>query len=314
MRSSGRCPNGINAGEQPDNSHSPARLVSTTIIVQSLASGLLIGLIYALVAIGLTIIFGVMDIVNFSHGEFLMLGMYSSFWLYSLLHLDPLITLPLTALTLFAIGAAIYRIVIRRITDAPMLSQIFTTFGLMILLRGLAQFFWKPDFRMIDKPLVAGTLTLGEIQLGRPQVVAAIGAIVTTSAVWLFLTKTKAGASLEATAADKEAARLMGIDSQKMFALAWGIGAACAGIAGAMLSTFFPIFPEVGANFILIAFVVVNLGGFGSVVGAFWAGILVGVVEVMGGLILGPQYKLGVVLALFLLVLMVRPQGLMGRA
>jgi branched-chain amino acid transport system permease protein len=132
--------------------------------------------------------------------------------------------------------------------------------------------------------------------------------------VYLFLTKTKAGAALEATAADKDAARLMGIDSQKMFALAWGIGAACAGIAGALLSTFFPIFPEVGANFILIAFVVVNLGGFGSIVGALIAGVLVGVIEVMGGFLLGPQYKLAIVLLLFLAVLMFRPQGLMGKA
>jgi branched-chain amino acid transport system permease protein len=118
---------------------------------------------------------------------------------------------------------------------------------------------------------------------------------------------------LEATAADKEAARLMGIDSQRMFTLAWGVGAACAGVAGGLLSTFFPIFPEIGANFILTAFVVVNLGGFGSVVGALLAGILVGVIEVMGGFFLGPQYKMGIVLCLFLAVLMFRPQGLMGK-
>jgi branched-chain amino acid transport system permease protein len=116
------------------------------------------------------------------------------------------------------------------------------------------------------------------------------------------------------TAADKEAAQLMGIDSQKMFALAWGIGAACAGVAGVLLSTFFPIFPEVGANFILIAFVVVNLGGFGSVVGALIAGVLVGLIEVMGGFLLGPQYKMLIVLALFLGMLMFRPQGLMQNA
>jgi len=287
--------------------------MSLEIIIQTLASGILIGLIYALVAIGLTLIFGVMDIVNFSHGEFLMFGMYSSFWMYSLFALDPMFTLPLTALFLFALGTMLYKLIIKKITNAPMLSQIFTTFGLMMLFRGLAQFFWKPDFRTVDHSIVSGAVQVFGIQVGMPQVTAGVGAILVTMGIYLFLTKTRAGAALEATAADKEAAQLMGIDSQKMFAMAWGIGAACAGVAGALLSTFFPIFPEVGANFILIAFVVVNLGGFGSVIGALFAGIIVGVIEVMGGFLIGPQYKLALVLGLFLAVLMFRPQGLMGK-
>lgn len=284
------------------------------ILAQTLASGLLIGLIYALVAIGLTLIFGVMDIVNFAHGEFLMLGMYASFWLFALFALDPMFSLPLTVLALFAFGVLLYRAVIRRIIDASALSQIFTTFGLMLLLRGLAQFLWKPDYRTIENSLVAGSVKFAGIQVGLPQVVAGVGAILVTALITLFMKRTKLGAALEATASDKDAARLMGIDSHRMFALAWGIAAACAGAAGALLSTFFPIFPEVGANFILIAFVVVNLGGFGSVTGAFWAGLMVGVIEVMGGLLLGPPFKLAVVLVLFLAVLMFRPQGLLGRA
>jgi branched-chain amino acid transport system permease protein len=129
---------------------------SFDILLQTLLSGVLIGLIYALVAVGLTMIFGVMDIVNFAHGEFLMLGMYASFWGFALWALDPMFTLPLTALLLFALGAAIYHLVIRRIINAPMLSQIFTTFGLMILFRGLAQFFWTPDFRSINHSIVQG--------------------------------------------------------------------------------------------------------------------------------------------------------------
>ncbi len=288
--------------------------MSLEILLQTLASGLLIGLIYALVAIGLTIIFGVMDIVNFSHGEFLMFGMYSSFWLYSLYALDPIFTLPLTALFLFGLGVIVYKLVISKITNSPMVSQLFTTFGLMLLFRGIAQFLWKPDFRTVDNSVVSGNLVIAGIQIGLPQVVAGVGAILVTIGVYLFITRTRAGAALEATAADKDAARLMGIDSQKMFALAWGLGAACAGVAGGLLSTFFPIFPEVGANFILIAFVVVVLGGFGSIVGALIAGVLVGVIEVMGGFLLGPQYKMAIVLALFLAVLMFRPKGLLGKA
>ncbi|WP_280151102.1 branched-chain amino acid ABC transporter permease [Piscinibacter sp. XHJ-5] len=288
--------------------------MTSTIVLQTLASGVLIGLIYALVAVGLTLIFGVMDIVNFSHGEFLMLGMYGAFWMYALWSFDPMWSLPITAVGLFVVGAAVYRLVIKRIIGAPSLAQVFTTFGLMILLRGIAQFLWKPDFRMIDRTSVSGQVSLLGLQLGLPQVVAGAGAVLTTVAVYLFLVRTRAGAALEATAADREAAQLMGIDSQRMFTLAWGMGAACAGVAGALLATFFPIFPEVGANFVLIAFVVVNLGGFGSVAGAFWAGILVGIVEVMGGLLLGPQFKTAIVLALFLAMLVWRPQGLLGKA
>ena len=288
--------------------------MSSENLLQSLVSGILIGLIYALVAVGLTLIFGVMDIVNFAHGEFLMFGMYSAFWLFALYSLDPIYTLPLTMILLFGLGALVYQLVIRRIAEAPMLSQIFTTFGLMILFRGIAQFLWKPDFRTVSKSIVDGNISFGGIQVGTPQLVAGIGAVLITAAIYLFLTKTRTGAALEATAADKDAARLIGIDSRQMFMLAWGLGAACAGIAGALMATFFPIFPEVGANFILIAFVVVNLGGFGSVTGALCAGVLVGVIEVMGGLLVGPQFKMAIVLLLFLLVLMIRPQGLMGKA
>jgi len=288
--------------------------MSSEIVLQTLLSGLLIGLVYALVAVGLTMIFGVMDIVNFAHGEFLMFGMYASFWLFSLYKLDPIFTLPFTALSLFALGAAVYQTVIRRIIHASMLSQIFTTFGLMILFRGIAQFLWKPDFRSIESSLVSGAVRLGALRFGLPQIVAGAGAILATALIWWFLDRTRLGVALEATAADREAAQLMGIPVQRMFTIAWGIGAACAGIAGALLSTFYPVFPEVGANFILIAFVVVALGGFGSVTGAFLAGIIVGLVEVVGGFLIGPQLKLALVLLLYLLVVLLRPQGLLGRA
>lgn len=288
--------------------------MNAEILLQTLLSGVLIGLVYSLVAVGLTLIFGVMDIVNFAHGEFLMFGMYASFWLFSFYAFDPLFTLPLTALLLFGLGSAVYQTVIRRIIHAPMLSQIFTTFGLMILFRGLAQFLWKPDFRSIENSIVSGKISFGGLQFGLPQIVAGGGAIAATFAIGWFLNRTRLGMALEATAADREAAQLMGIPSQRMFALAWGLGAACAGIAGALLSTFYPVFPEVGANFVLIAFVVVALGGFGSVTGAFMAGIIVGVVEVLGGFLLGPQFKMALVLMLYLLTVLFRPQGLLGRA
>src|SRR5512137_1611095 len=156
--------------------------MTAMLLLQTILSGVLIGLVYALVAVGLTLIFGVMDIVNFAHGEFLMLGMYASFWGFALWKLDPIYTLPLTMILLFAVGAVIYRLVIRRITDAPMVSQIFATFGLMILLRGLAQYLWKPDFRSVDHTIVSGRFAVAARQFGLPQVVGALGAGVMTGA------------------------------------------------------------------------------------------------------------------------------------
>jgi branched-chain amino acid transport system permease protein len=283
------------------------------VLAQTLVSGLLIGFVYALVAVGLTMIFGVMDIVNFAHGDYLMISMYFSYWFFILFGMDPLYSLPAIILIMFGIGIITYYIAIRPIINAPMLSQIFVTFGLLIFLRGVAQFLWKVDYRMIPETLASGSINLGGIYIGRPQLVAAVGAILCNGVILWFLKNTKTGMALEAVAEDKEAARLMGINSNRMFALSWGIGIASVGIAGVLLSTFFYVFPEVGGGFCLIAFVVVALGGFGSVVGAFLAGIIVGLVEVVSGYLLDPSFKFMFVLALYLAVVFIRPQGLMGR-
>ncbi|MCL5966739.1 MAG: branched-chain amino acid ABC transporter permease [Deltaproteobacteria bacterium] len=281
-------------------------------LAQSLLSGVLMGLIFALVAVGLTLIWGIMDIVNFAHGDFLMAGMYISFWMYTLWGIDPVFSLPASGILLFLLGVVTYRLVIRRIIGAPMLIQIFTTFGIMILLRYVAFYFFKPNYRSIQKTLISGTVNLGGVYLSIPQAVAAAGALVTTGAVYFLIHRTRVGGALQATAEDRDAASLMGIDTDRMFTLAWGIGAATAGIAGSLLSTFFYIFPEVGGIFGLTAFVAVTLGGFGNVAGAFFAGILIGVVEALAGYLYDPALKTIFVYLLFLGVLFFRPQGLLG--
>ncbi len=284
------------------------------IFAQTVVSGLLMGFLYALIAVGLTMIFGVMDIVNFAHGDYLMVAMYLAYWSFALFGIDPLYSLPAVTLALFALGIATYYLLIKRIINAPMLSQIFVTFGLLIFLRGLAQFLWKADYRAVPHGVLSGSLQCSGVYIGVPQLVAAAGAVVCNGLIFLFLKKTRAGMALEAVAEDKEAARLMGINSDRMFALAWGIGIASVGVAGALLTSFYYVFPEVGGNFGLIAFVVVALGGFGSVAGAFIAGIVVGLVEVMAGYLLAPSIKFVVVLALYLVVVLARPQGLLGKA
>ena len=280
---------------------------------QTLLSGLLVGFLYALIAVGLTMIFGVMDIVNFAHGDYLMVAMYFAYWGFASFGIDPLYSVPLVTLALFIIGILTYYLLIRKIINAPMLSQIFVTFGVLIFLRGLAQFLWKADYRAVPHALLSGSLRVFHLYVGVPQLVAAVGAVVCNGLIFLFLKRTRLGTALEAVAEDKEAARLMGINSDRMFALAWGIGIASVGVAGALLANFYYVFPEVGGNFGLIAFVVVALGGFGSVVGAFVAGIIVGLVEVMAGYLFAPSIKFVVVLALYLVVVLSRPQGLLGK-
>jgi branched-chain amino acid transport system permease protein len=282
------------------------------VFVQTLVSGLLIGFVYALIAVGLTMIFGMMEIVNFAHGDYLMVAMYFAYWFFILFAWDPLLSLPVVTIALFILGIVTYYILIKPIIDAPMLSQIFVTFGVLILLRGLAQFLWKVDYRMIPQTMLSGNINVLDVYIGVPQLVAAGGAILCNGLIFWFLKSTKLGMALEAVSEDKESARLMGINSDRMFALAWGIGIATVGVAGALLSSFYYVFPEVGANFGVITFVVVALGGFGSVAGAFIAGIIVGMVEVISGYLIDPSLKFMFVLMLYLAVVFIRPQGLLG--
>ncbi len=253
-------------------------------IAQALVSGLLIGFVFALIAAGLTLIFGVMEIVNFAHGEFLMLSMYLSYFLHAGLGWDPIAALPVNAVALFALGVVVYYALIRRVLRAPMLAQVFATFGLGVFLQNAAQFLWRPDFRTLGDTWVSGRLSLAGVYFSGPQLAAAAGAVLTTAGLWWLL-----------------------------FALAWGLGAACVGVAGALLSTFYYVFPQVGGVFALIAFVAVALGGFGSVVGAFAGGVLIGVVESLAGVFVAPAVKNLFVFAIYLVVVLLRPRGLVGK-
>ncbi len=287
--------------------------MNAALIAQALVSGLLIGFVFALIAAGLTLIFGVMEIVNFAHGEFLMLSMYLSYFLHSALGWDPIAALPVNAVALFALGVLVYYALIRRVLRAPMLAQIFATFGLGVFLQNAAQFLWRPDFRTLGDTWVTGRFALAGVYVSGPQVAAAAGAVITTGALWWLLSRTEVGRALLATAEDRQAASLMGINPDRMFAFAWGLGAACVGVAGALLSTFYYVFPQVGGVFALIAFVAVALGGFGSVVGAFAGGVLIGVVESLAGVFVAPAVKNLFVFAIYLVVVLLRPRGLVGK-
>jgi len=283
------------------------------IILQAIASGLLMGLIYALIAAGLSLIFGLMNIVNFAHGEHLMLAMFSSFWLWSLLGLDPVISIPVTILIMGICGVLTHYFLIRYILNANMLIQICATFGLSIFIRAVAQFLWTPDFRTVDKPLLEGRIEIANVFIGQPQLFASLVCLLAFAMLYLFVSKTETGLALQATAQDRQAAEILGVPSNKMFAIGWAIGLGCVGVAGGMMTNYFFIFTDVGINFALFAFVAVALGGFGSIIGCLYAGIIIGLVESLGGLLIDPSFKLLYVFAIYLLVVIFRPQGLFGR-
>ncbi|WP_398479883.1 branched-chain amino acid ABC transporter permease [Tardiphaga sp.] len=274
------------------------------------------GLLYGLLAVGLALIFGLMDVTNFAHGEFLMLAMYLTFFLFMFWAVDPLLSIPIVAAGMFVFGAVIYLIIIRFAMRAKAnigMVQIFATFGLAILMRGLAQYFFTPDYRSIPASMLGGkTISFFGVFLPVPQLVGALISIAAFGALYFFMKKTDFGRALEATREDAGAVALVGIDKNKVFALGWGLGSALIGLAGGVMAIFFYIYPDVGASFALIAYVTVALGGFGSVFGAFAGGIIVGLVEATTAMILPPSLKSVGIYAVYLLVVFIRPRGLFG--
>jgi branched-chain amino acid transport system permease protein len=287
--------------------------VDSAIFLQLIISGLLIGFIFSLIAVGLTLIWGVMDILNFAHGDFLMLAMFSSFLMFANFGLDPLLSLPLVVVLLFFVGLLTFRLVIRPVLGYPGLIALLATFGLSIFIRNVVLFILGPNYRVINQSILAGkNFSLMGLHFSVAQVVSAVGCVGITYAVYLLIARTKYGRALRATSLDKDTALLMGINTNRVFALTFGLGTACVGVAGGLLSNFYPIFPEVGLNFAIMSFVIVALGGFGNIGGAFLAGIFVGLVENVGGFLIGPEFKYTLVFVLYLVVISIRPKGLFG--
>jgi len=284
------------------------------VLIQVIAGGLLLGAVYALLSSGLTLIWGMMNVVNFAHGEFVMIGMYIAYWVYVLAHGGPLVFTPLAAAILYVLGVLVYLALIRHVMRGPMLAQILSTFGLALFLRYAAFWAFSANFKTLPDTLVGGTLVLAGIRISAAEALAGTVALALTVGMHAMLLRTSIGSRLLAVSEDRTAAMLMGIRPDRMQALAWGLAAANAGIAGALIATFYYIAPTVGESLVLIAFVVVCLGGFGSVHGALAAGLIVGVVQSLSAFWFGPVYKDIVVYAIFVAVLWVRPQGLAGRA
>ena len=282
-------------------------------IGQIIINGLLNGFVYALVAVGLSLTWGVMDIVNFAHGEFLLWGMYGAFWIWALIGLDPLLSLPIMVVLIFALGVLVYLIVIRRVLNAPGLTALLATFGLSMVLKNLTQFFWTANYRNVTNPLVSNnSLKLLGMYIRQDYLVAAAGALLLTILVMTFMDKTKTGVAIKATSMNKQAAQLMGIDTNKIYAITFGLSGACVGAAAALMASFTPIYPEACALYSTLAFVIVALGGFGNIKGALFAGLIIGVAEAVGGYMVGTSYKYMIVFIIYLVVIQIKPRGLFG--
>jgi branched-chain amino acid transport system permease protein len=282
------------------------------LIAQAFISGVLMGLLFALVAVGLSLIYGMMDLVNFAHGEMVALGMFTTFWIWKYTELEPLIIVPFTAIVIGVLGILIYKLLIRRLLKAPLAAQMFGTFGLSVFLIGGMQFVFSAAHRMPTPGLMAGSLEVLGVFLPRGRLISGVIALVCFGFLYFLLNKTETGQAILATAQDRQAASLMGINAELMYTLSWGIAGIFAGIAGALLSNMFSVFPNSGFPWAMAAYVSVVLGGFGSVTGAFVGAILVGVIQITSSILILPQLKLIILYTVFVVILFVRPKGLMG--
>jgi branched-chain amino acid transport system permease protein len=284
-----------------------------TVIPQLALSSLLLGGVYALMSIGLTLIFGVMRVVNFAHGEFLMLGMYLAFWAFAVYGVDPYFSLGVALPAFFLLGALTYVVIMRGIIATSHVVQIFTTVGLSVALQNVALVLWTGDFRFVRSAAADVTLRLAGAAFNLSQLIAFAVAMIFTLALFAFLRWTRLGMIVRATAQDREAATLMGINTDLVHGLTFALGITCVGIAGVLVAPQFPVYPTAGLQFVLIAYVVVVLGGLGNMVGALLGSLAVASVEVVGGFILGAAWKEVLYFLIFIAVLVFRPAGFFGQ-
>jgi branched-chain amino acid transport system permease protein len=285
-----------------------------SLLIQALIDGILIGGIYGLIAIGLTMIFGVMKIINFAQGALMMLGMYITYGMYVGFGLSPYISLPISAIALFLIGAVIQRTFLEPISNAPEHNQLLVTFGLALIIENAALIMFGSDFKTIAVgPSLQGAFHLGDITINKTKIVAFLFTIALILILYWFLHKTYLGKGIRATATDRIGSALSGIKVKNINMITFGIGAALAAIAGTLITPILYITPNVGSVFILTAFVVVVLGGLGNFMGAFVGGIIIGVGESLTGAFVPGNLKELATYVIFILVLLYRPTGLFGR-
>jgi branched-chain amino acid transport system permease protein len=285
-------------------------VITPAMVAQVFVSGILAGALYAMVALGLALIFGVMRVINIAHGPLLMLGAYVTYFLYSELGLNPYLSLPLSMAALFVIGVLLQRTLVFRVVDAPELSSLLLTFGVSIGVVNLAQLAFTSDLRAVE--FITGSWIVGGIALSKSRTVAFLVAAGLTAAAFVFLQRTKLGKAIRATSQSREVAMVCGINVDRIHLLTFGLAAALAAAGGTLLSVIVAIQPEMGQVWTFKSFLVIVLGGAGNYPGALLGGMLLGLIEAMASLFLTTQLSEAVAYVLLVVVLLVRPTGLLG--
>ncbi|MCD6238434.1 MAG: branched-chain amino acid ABC transporter permease [Thermotogae bacterium] len=281
-------------------------------ILQAIVNGILLGGIYSLIATGLSLIWGVMRIINWAHGAMVMLAMYLTFFAYSILGLDPILSLPLVAAIMFIVGYILQIVLVERTLNSPWISRLCATFGLMMLLESLALVLWSSNWRTVSVPYRNWAFHIGNVSIPFTHFLAFSLALLMALALYFFLNRTEAGKAIKATAQDREAASLMGININKIYRVTFGIGLALTGVAGSSLMTFYYVFPKVGFPFALTAYMICVLGGLGRLNGAILGGLIIGVAQTVSAYLISPEYKMVVSFLIFLGVLYFKPGGMFG--
>ena len=282
-------------------------------LLQALLDGLMLGGVYAVISIGLTLVFGVVAIVNFAQAQFLMVGMYVAYFAWKYLGLDPLLGSLLSFAAVFALGYAVQHQLIRRALKAPEVAQIFLTVGLLIVLENLALVCFGSEFKSVQTPYQNESVEFAGLLISLPYAIAFAASVLAGLAVWWLLAKTWWGRSVRATAQDAMAARLMGIDPDRIYRLAFGLGVGLTAFGGAIILPYLTVSPAVGEQFGVLMFTVVVLGGLGNVLGAVVGGLAVGVIQSLSGLFLPLQLQNIVLFTVFIATLALRPEGLLRR-
>jgi branched-chain amino acid transport system permease protein len=291
-------------------------MFDASILLSALLNGLTTGAVYALIALGLTLIYGVLHIINFAHGASLMMALYGVYALKERWGVDPYVALPFMVPAMFVLGYGMQRLIINRASHGKDENILLVTLGLSIVMENLALLLFKSDTRTIDTAYTLSTVAMGpeavQVMVSLPKLVAFAGALVVSALLIVILQRTDLGRAIRAVAKEKQGARLMGIDVEHVYAMCFGLGLACLGAAACFLLPAYYVNPQVGNGFVLVAFTVVVLGGMGSFAGALLGGLLIGVVESFGGLFLGESLGQVGIFVIFIAVLLLRPQGLFG--
>ena len=284
-----------------------------TLVLQGVVSGLLFGGVYSLMAVGLTLIFGVMRVVNFAHGDMMVWGMYLAYMLATRAGVDPYVGFVVCAAALFALGVLVQRGLVDRIVDAPHEMQILLMLGVALVLENVALVVFGPEPTRVRSPLAAAALWLGPVFVDVARLVTFVVAVALTLALWAFLFKTDLGRTIRAAADNPYGALVVGTDVRRVYAVAFGVGAACVGAAGALVAPILPFQPPTGLSLSVASFNIVIIGGMGSLLGAFVGGLLVSLAESLGAVFLKPSLKELFSFSLLIVILLFRPAGLFGR-